>query len=1229
MARGDTLILEATDFKDAQHWRWILKDSQGNFLSDFEVSLNSSDPNYAAFQDLYGFLQANSSPDRWLDDQTRLIRQAGSWISREALGSVGERIAKFTTPVTVGVLVPPDASWLLYRPWEMAILGDKPLAMRNVSLVFEISGEKPAITAVPVQDRLRMLAVFSLPTDASALSLRRERYQLMKLINELAQSYGFAIEMRVLQYGTTRQILQEALEEGEGWDLIHFSGHGDRATLILEKPDGSHDPVTSADLSALLIPACGRLKLVTLSACLSAAATVQETLEWLKIPVTQTGEAQACASGETPMPALAVELMNKLDCATLAMRYTVGDEFAINLATEIYRLLLEKGNTLPHSLQLAIQKALKDGYNATTPPLSLATPALFGSKAAEMIIRPPEAKDGQFKMPTFGLAYFPPEPKRFVGRTGPLGRASSALAKDSDKKGVLFHGMTGAGKTACALETAYHQRRSPRFRHFIWHQAPKEDSDIEGALVSLALDMEKQIKGFKMVHLVDRPKEFRDWLPVLCETLEQYSILIVLDNLESLLTGEGGWKDERWSWLVEALLSHEGLSRVVLTSRKLPKQLVGDNRLVIEPINALSLSEATLLAREMPNLGRLLIGKSPVGLEKGRELVRRTLSLVQGHPKLIELANAQAADPATLERYLESAIGAWSEAESHLDRFFQEGESAGTAEEFLKVLTRWTQEAARSLPHASRTLFQFLCALVDADRLDWIAKQVWPQLWKALGLSGDAPGLEQVLSAIKSAGLVEPQALGEQVSYIIHPCVAQAGLEEVDEKFRAKVDSGLTYFWISIFSQMFNGESMGKDQWVIRAGLRSATYLIRQKKWTESAAFLEPVIQRDNSPRTMATVLPMLRHIDKANRGTDQELTTSGFLATALLLAGRWQDAENIIRPIIHKFAAQGDFTSASTAETTLIRVLNETGRFNEALEKVKEIEEFTLKARLGPWTQLSNEAQKLQVLNFLGRYDNVLEEVKDLSEQIRSLPEDGNHEEACEPWNVKEVILDCGREAAMRSEKYRLALEYNAEMAAFAEARGATYLELAKIKFNDYIPHLRLKQFKDASTLIWTCKDIFDKEKDIKGLSCIFGALADLSFSQRQVDQAIRFEEMSLRYSYLHGDPSGISLSHNNLAFYLRNFGSKIAMDHGLAALAIRYQMNSGMIASSSKEFAMDFAEFGPEALPESFDQLCDRVEQVEGVRFRELWQRLPKRAEDGDQLLRELIEMARNAKP
>jgi len=75
-----------------------------------------------------------------------------------------------------------------------------------------------------------------------------------------------------------------------------------------------------------------------------------------------------------------------------------------------------------------------------------------------------------------------------------------------------------------------------------------------------------------------------------------------------------------------------------------------------------------------------------------------------------------------------------------------------------------------------------------------------------------------------------------------------------------------------------------------------------------------------------------------------------------------------------------------------------------------------------------------------------------------------------------------------------------------------------------------------------------------------------------------------------------------------------------------IRYQIGSDSYASSSLyRLVFHLDRFSVEALPESFDQLCDRVEQVEGVQFRELWARLPKRVEDGDQLLKDIIEAAK----
>ncbi len=57
-----------------------------------------------------------------------------------------------------------------------------------------------------------------------------------------------------------------------------------------------------------------------------------------------------------------------------------------------------------------------------------------------------------------------------MGRVGPMTRAATALAPESGRTGVVFHGMAGAGKTACALELAYtHQDTFPLL---VWHAGP-------------------------------------------------------------------------------------------------------------------------------------------------------------------------------------------------------------------------------------------------------------------------------------------------------------------------------------------------------------------------------------------------------------------------------------------------------------------------------------------------------------------------------------------------------------------------------------------------------------------------------------------------------------------------------------------------------------------------------------------------------------------------------------
>jgi len=1256
-------VLQGVDYRDVNHWRWVLEDAHGKFLADHSVALDPAHPLYPALLDLRAYLAHYASPDHRTADETRLLQEIGAWLGEQVLGKVGLAILKYGTPVTVRVLLPPEAEALLQRPLELAHANGQPLALQDVSLVFEVVGENPPVRPKPMGNRLRMLAVFSLPTDASALALRRERYELKKRMERIAQTHGLAVELRVLQYGATRQALREALEEGEGWDVIHLSGHGLAGAFALERADGSRDLILSRDLHKLLRPARGRIKLVTLSSCFSAAAaTVEQTLRLLGIqptaaagpaqPVADAAELATAPAAVQPLPAMARALVQDLDCAVLAMRYPVGDDFALRYCGELYEHLLGRGQLLPRAAQTALMDALGGADGLGSPPLSVATPALFGRRAVGLMIRAPPLAETDFPPAAAGLAYFPPEPTRFVGRVGPMARASAALAPQSGKTGVLFYGMAGAGKTACALELAY-RYETGRFQGCVWYKAPDEGKEIDTALRDLALAMETQLPNFAMVHVVDRADELVAWLPRLKKLLETNSLLLVLDNLESLLTADGQWRDERWQGLLETLLGHSGLSRTVLTSRRLPAGLEKHPGVRREAIHALSLDEAVLLARELPNLGRLLEGTHPAlrgtaGEAQGRTLFARSVNVVQGHPKLLELADKLAADPAVLGQRLEQAEGAWQGGTGTLGAFFATGQSEAGEEEFLRALADWTHGLAATLPAAARMLFGLLCCLEEGDRQSGVVGPVWPELWKKLpsptasqpaptesGGGEQAPDLSAALAALTRCGLVE-EARWEQADdlgspYRLHPGVAEAGRAAAGAGFQEAVDKELADFWWAVYRMSVEQEMKGGGAMLVHAGRSAAPYLLRLRRWGDASALLEEVICRDVSRGTLAGVLPWLRRIAHETRGTQRELIDAGVLASALLRAGRWREAEGMLREIMPSAAQGGKWRQASANAGDLVNLLRDSGRAEEALGVVGEMQEYTRRAGLGPWTQLGDEARRLQLLNALGRYDQVRARVEELRGRMKELPEQSAQEEAVEPWNAREGILDAGRTASLCLQRWEEALALNAEIVQVTQARGAPPLELARTRANDYGPLLRLRRYVQARELLDGCRVAFEAEGAVSDLGKIFSGLADLEDKLGHREPAVAFQETSLRYTNLAGDPEDCASSHHNLSIYLKRAGRerKLYLAHRLAAGVIFLQISSGNLATLVRNLAIDLAEFAPQLppFPASFEELCGIVEQVDGVRLRELFARLPKKAEDGDAAMRTVIEMAGKA--
>jgi hypothetical protein len=1188
----DELRLEVREYQGPARWLWVLTGRDGELLVSHQVRLDVGRWEYDAFTDLTGYMRLHVAPDRRAEDEARIVAGVGEWIGEHVLGPVGPALAA-ARPATVRVIVPEEAGQLMFCPLELAHVDSVPVALQDVALVMQPGGRRGAPRngdRAPVGERLRVLGLFSLPVGEQPLNLRRERLALVRLFSEIADM-NLSVEVQVLQYGVTRRRLKQVLKEAEGWDVIHISGHGAPGELLLEKEDGSPDPVGGTELEGLLGAARRRLKLVTVSACWSAAAA-QRGLLGLPMP-------EGAARETAPARSLATDLAG-LGCAVLAMRYPVTDDFAISLAGSLYPRLADAERVqLPRALTAALRDAVAVPPTAACPALSVACPALFGTAAADLRLAIP-ARSSPQPLDTVRpkLEGFPPQPERFVGRTTAMTRASAALAPRSLGLGVLLHGMPGAGKTACALELAYTHEHA--FRTLIWFRAPDEGHEIAGALTEFSLTLESGLPGLQMAHLLDDAGQLAAFLPKLTRQCEQ-QVMIVVDNIESLLTEDGQWRDTRWGQVIGAICAHAGLGRVVLTSRRVPVDL--NARVSAVPVDALSLEEALLLVRELPHLARLVDGSGPgIDAVLARKLARGVLNIAQGHPKLLELADGQAADPEKLQKLLEAGDQAWRKADGLPEGFLTTGEPQAAGDNYLYVLATWTRSVSDGLPSGDRDLFWFLCCLEEVDRAPYLLMGGWPILWRSLGRPGQPGDLGAGLAAISALGLIAaPHDLADlRQPYEIHPAVAAAGRAQAGGDFQAVVDGMLGALWtkvVRLLAEREAREPIGRH--LVRAGFYGIPYLLRLNRWQEATVLLEEVLIRDHSRAAAAAALPALRAIADMAAPEHRQVVTV-VLSRALKVIAPAQ-GEQAARAALADALARHDYRAATALVGDLAAYCRDAGRLGEALAFIEKKTEYTRLGGYGPWSQLSDSGQRLGVLANMGQAEQVLADVRRLRERMETLAETSAQPEFTDPWRVREGLLGVGRDSAMQLGRWAEALELNNAVIHSRQDRGAPAAEIAVTQFNAYGPLLRLGRLEEALGVLRECREAFESAHNVNMVGRVLGALADVEDQRGRHQVAADLASDALRYGYLAERAESIQVDHHNVGNFRRRAGQlDRALAHHLAAALIGALTGRGDNEGSLKEAAVDLRAAGDTAtIPTDVAELCRHVAEVPGVRL------------------------------
>ncbi|WP_371544960.1 CHAT domain-containing protein [Streptomyces sp. NBC_00554] len=568
------------------------------------------------------------------------VRAAGEWIACVGLGEMAGHL-KELGPAVVRLELPPELADFEALPWELALVEDRPsaphgaqpLALHGTTMVRGVGSRSEVVPrgAPVLPSRLRMLALFSLPRATATLDLGAHRTALRGKLLELAvggQSGALPLELRTRQFGVGRSTLRGMLDEPDGWDIIHVVAHGLPGILRLEHPDGTEDQVTTQDLVELFGRARNRVRLVVLSAC------------WSGGEVPGAGGPESADATDTPhsaLTSLASAMADDLGCAVVAMRFPVGNGFALAFSTRLYTHLLRHRQALPQALHNALRETVADPElgEHRYPLFSAGAPMLYGAAAADQKLpgRPlPRTRlPGRYEGSAGPL---PDRPTSFFGRLPEMVGANVALAPESGVRGAVLHGAAGMGATTCASLLAHDHREA--FSTIVWHPRPEWAEEITPSRADPLADF--------LWHLEIRRPELAGISRDLPRTeavarIVSLRLLLVFDAADRALA-----RDPRLAGMIEALAAAEGPGKLLLTSRTdLPDLAPALRRVPLDPLGDAEIRE---IARTLPLLGPMSRTRAT------SRTAARVLSRTQGNPGVLYDAEAHAGVPEALDQWL-------------------------------------------------------------------------------------------------------------------------------------------------------------------------------------------------------------------------------------------------------------------------------------------------------------------------------------------------------------------------------------------------------------------------------------------------------------------------------------------------------------------------------------------------------------------------------------------------
>ncbi|HEC86015.1 MAG TPA: CHAT domain-containing protein, partial [Thioploca sp.] len=352
-----------------------LRDARGEHIAAHQLHISGDH----AFE-WVGLFNTREHVERYADNllpdkQTQLsadelIAQLGVFLGREVLGeAIFSQLYAGIQQRTLLIGLPDTeedrlAAAFARVPWEIArpSLDKPPLLADHAFAVRAITGAQlPQDREIPLalarNETLRVLLIFADADESRPLAVRLERERLLTLFFEDILPTRL-VQIDSLCYGVTRDTIAAQVRKAKGYHIVHWSGHGNHDSLVLLGADGKADILHGAELVTLFNKAGGFVpSLVFLSACHSGAfVSAADWAQWkakINLGLQETKDLPESIATQQGYTSTALALLRAGVPQVVAMRYTVEDSYARQLAVRFYRYLLGEQHSADAALAMA------------------------------------------------------------------------------------------------------------------------------------------------------------------------------------------------------------------------------------------------------------------------------------------------------------------------------------------------------------------------------------------------------------------------------------------------------------------------------------------------------------------------------------------------------------------------------------------------------------------------------------------------------------------------------------------------------------------------------------------------------------------------------------------------------------------------------------------------------------------------------------------------------------